>query len=269
MIERITKVIISFLAISALITTGCATTTTNVRQHSTLESQLIDVDSVLVVTPAVTIEKINFSDQNERMTELENDLKQQLITLANEKLTEKGFEVVKFDIEKAIEEDEQLAYAVTQAREGFQEAKKTLYDSSLTQQQMQNFKVSVGTAVNIVSEKSGADAVLLLHYSGQRKSGGSVAKDIAVGVLVGLLTGYAPVSSFEASIVEAAFIDGVTGDVLWSNIYNSQALNIQPAKLLMDSFPQDIDSITQAAPGVKKEGATVNVTGEDIEQTAL
>ena len=239
-----------------VLSSGC--TVTNVREHPALEEQLLDVDSVLVVTPAVSIEQINFASENERLIEMENLIQQELIIFAESELKERGYDVVEFDLEKAIAEDEQLAYAVNQAIEGFDEAKKTLYEKALTEEDKRKFKVSVGTAVNIVSEKSGADAVLLMHYIGQRKSEGSVAKDIAVGVLVGLLTGSVPVAPTEASYVEIAFIDGVTGEVLWSNMFSSQQLSIKIADDVMQSFPEDIDAPAKVAKSDKIQAQTVD-----------
>ena len=235
----------SLLFILAFIT-ACATTT--VREHPTLESQLLDVDSVLIVTPAVTIEQINFSADNERLIELENTIKNDLISLATRELTARGFEIVDYDLEKAISEDENLAYAVNQAEEGFSEAKETLYEEQLSEEEKRKFQVSVGTAVNIVSEKSGADAVLLMHYIGYKKSAGHVAKDVAVGVLSGLLLGVVPTSGNSSSYVEVAFIDGVTGDVLWTNVFSAATLDLTAANKAMEAFPEDIDSLDVSGP---------------------
>ncbi|MBT8439864.1 MAG: hypothetical protein KJO91_09065 [Gammaproteobacteria bacterium] len=239
------KTYLGFLLILALIT-ACATTT--VREHPTLESQLLDVDSVLIVTPAVTIEQINFSADNERLIDLENTIKNDLISLATRELTARGFEVVDYDLEKAISEDENLAYAVNQAEEGFSEAKETLYEEQLSEEEKRKFQVSVGTAVNIISEKSGADAVLLMHYIGYEKSAGYVAKDVAVGVLSGLLLGVVPTSGNTSSYVEVAFIDGVTGDVLWTNVFSAATLDLTAANKAMEAFPEDIDSPDVSGP---------------------
>lgn len=232
------------LLLIVAIFSGCANMASkqNMRAHPNLDEQLLDVDSVLIITPAVTVEQINFADSNERLPKIEEKIKKQLLDLARTNLAARGFDVVDFDLEAAISEDEEFAYAVTQAREGFNEAKKTLYGKGLTSDERAVVAASVGTAVNMVSEKSGADAILLIHYIGLSKSGGSMAKDVAVGVLVGLLTGQVPVAANEASHVELAFIDGATGDVLWSNMLDASHLNINAADMAMKTFPDDIDT---------------------------
>lgn len=242
MLANITKLRLHLCVVPVLmLLSACAMT--SVREHPTLESQLLDVDSVLIITPAVTIEQVNFSADNERLVELEQSIQSELTTLARNALEARGFEIVDFDLEAAIEEDENLAYAVTQAEDGFEEAKKTLYDEPLTEDEKRKFQVSVGTAVNIISEKSGADAVLLIHYIGYRKSQGQVAKDVAVGVLSGLLLGVVPTSATSSSYVEVAFIDGVTGDVLWTNIFSAASLDLTAATKAMEAFPDDVDTL--------------------------
>ena len=250
---------ISRLGLLTILAVLSACATTNVREHPTLESQLLDVDSVLIVTPAVTVEQVNFSADNERLVGLEQTIQNDLIAMATERLTARGFEIVDFDLEQAIAEDENLAYAVTQAEEGFEEAKKTLYDEPLTEDEKRKFQVSVGTAVNIIAEKSGADAVLLMHYIGYKKSAGNVAKDVAVGVLSGLLLGVVPTSAASSSYVEVAFIDGVTGDVLWTNVFTAASLDLTAANKAMEAFPEDVDTLTAESAVVEQQ-----ITEEDV-----
>ena len=265
MVKSSASVKLSFIFLFFAFLSGCATTT--VREHPTLETQLLDVDSVLIVTPAVTIEQVNFSADNERLTGLEHSIQSQLIALAEKELLARGFEIVEFDLEQAIADDENLAYAVNQAEEGFEEAKKTLYEEQLTEEEKRKFKVSVGTAVNIIAEKSGADAVLLMHYIGYKKSAGYVAKDMAVGVLSGLLLGVIPTSANSSSYVEVAFIDGVTGDVLWTNVFSAASLDLAAANKAMEAFPQDVDTLsTQEAD---KPGDAAEVVEEQSPENEL
>jgi hypothetical protein len=253
MIKNTTKAKSYFsILLILLLVSACATKTTSLREHPTLESQLLDIDSVLIVTPSVSIEQINFSADNERLTELESSIQKELISLARNKLSARGFEIIDFDFEKAITEDENLAYAVTQTKDGFKEAQKKLYEEPLTEKDIRKFQVSVGTAVNLLAEKSGADAVLLIHYSGFKKSSANVTKDVVVGVLSGLLLGVVPVSNSQSSYVECAFIDGVTGDVLWTNISAFTSLDLSAANDALASFPEDIDTLNNVSTKYKE-----------------
>ena len=58
-----------------------------------------------------------------------------------------------------------------------------------------------------------------------------------------LLTGSTPISNSEASYVEIAFIDGVTGDVIWSNVNTIAQLSAAVADGALNKLPQDIDPV--------------------------
>jgi hypothetical protein len=227
------------LLLAMIVMTGCATTT--VREHPELETHLRRVNSIVIAPPAVNIQQINFTGENERLAESETAIRAELIKLAQSALQSKGFEVIEFDFETAISEDEEFAYTLNQVSEGFSEARKQLYARAvIPEDEKRSIKASVGTAVNMVSEKSGADAVMLINYEGMKKSGGEVAKDVAVAVMLTLLTGSTPVSNTEASYVEIAVVDGVTGDITWSNIFNSPQLSTQGATAALQPLPNDI-----------------------------
>ena len=228
--------------LAVVFVTGCATTT--VREHPELESRLHQIESVVIAPAAVSIQQINFTGENEQLVEMEESIRAELMQLAKVQLEEGGYEVIDFDFDSAIAEDEDLAYTITQVREEFGEAKSKLYQRYVVpEEEKRSIQASVGTAVNMVSERSGADAVLLMHYTGAKKSAGSVAKDVAVSVMVTLLTGSTPVSNSESSYVEVAFIDGVTGDVIWTNILNSPQLSSGVASVAFKTLPEDIDPI--------------------------
>lgn len=233
------------LILTMLVMVGCATT--SVREHPNIMTQLNRMDSVVIAPPAVSVQQINFTGENDRLVEVEQGIQQELIQLARAGLQEHGFEVVDFDFEQAIADDEEFAYTITQVREGFAEARTQLYRSGVVyEENKRDVSASIGSAVNMVSEKSGADAVMLIHYSGMKKSGGEVAKDIAVSVMLTLLTGSTPVANTEASYVEIAIIDGVTGDVVWTNIMNSPQLSARVADLALKKLPTDIDPVSVA-----------------------
>lgn len=233
--------VIALLAMAFL--SGCATYTT-VREHPQLESQLSRIDSVVITPAMVTIQQINFTGNNERLTELEASIQGQLYEIAKTQLTEQGYRIVDFDFQTAINEDEDFAYAVTQVREGFSEAKGKLYQRlAVDVKEKRSIQASVGPSVNMIAEKSVADAVLLMQYAGSKKSSGSVAKDVAVSVVVTLLTGSTPIPNKEASVVELALLDGTTGDVIWSNILNHEQLSTLGATRAFQTLPADIDPV--------------------------
>ena len=255
------------IAATAAWLTGCSslqptttTTTTTTREHEDLESHLLKVERVVIAPPEVAIELVKVSGDNERIASLENSIRQGILNLARRDLRLAGYEVVEFDFTKAIREDEDFAFTITQFKDAFDMARQELRAGRpLSPSQKRSFNVSVGSAVNAVSARTGADAVLLLRYAGFKKSKGMVTRDISTSVVIGILSmGYAvPVSGIAGAKIEAALIDGVTGDVLWTDS-RAGTLDTGIASAAMSTLPRDIDP-EGAAPAVTAafEAATV------------
>lgn len=231
---------LSFLSL-LILAAGCATTTT--RTHPELDEQLNHIDTVVIAPPRVEITYLTLTGENERLLEQERLIGNELLALAESRLIEEGFEVLPFDFETAMKENDDFAYTVTQVREGFDKAKEDLrLGRMISPDQASKLTVSLGEAVNTVSAWTGADAILLLRYQGFDKSGGHMAKDVATSVLVAVLTAgmMFPMQAAEGAITEAALIDGATGEVLWADVKYGP-LNAKVAGNTMQSLPKDMD----------------------------
>lgn len=221
---------------------GCASTTTT-RTHPSLNEQLNRVNTVVIIPPRVEIEYVTLTGENERLIEREEEISSELMKMAKRELLSHGYEVVSFDFAAAIANDHDFAYKVTQIREGFDRAKRDLRLGQLiSESEAKMIQTSVGEAVNIVADKSGADAVLLMRYAGFDKSSGYVAKDVGTSLLVGVLTmgTVIPTKQTSGAITEFALIDGVTGDVLWANTKGG-LLNSTIGDKALETLPLDID----------------------------
>jgi len=222
--------------------TGCATTYTT-RLHPTLEEQLKHIDSVVVTPPRVEIEYVTLTGENERLPEQEDIVRAQLVQMAQDRLTSRGYEVMEFDFDSAMESNDEFAYTITQIREGFEKAKEELQlGKGLTMEKASELKISIGEAVNIVAEETGADAILIMRFAGFDKSKGYVAKDVGTSLLVGILTmgSIIPISTTDGAITEVALVDGATGDVLWADIMSGK-LGPSIAQTALSTLPPDVD----------------------------
>lgn len=221
--------------------TGCVTTST--RTHPTLEEELLKVNTVVIAPPRVEIEFKKLVGENNRLEYQEDAIRAQLMTIARAELLHHGFEVIEFDFDDAMKNDVEFAESVSQVRAGFDKAREELQlGKHLSEEEAKAIRASLGEAVNIVASESGADAILLMRYSGWDKSGGHVAKDIGISLLVAVLTSGMVMASFptEGAMTEAALIDGTTGEVLWADIKGG-ALDAVVADVTMDSMPHDVD----------------------------
>lgn len=253
------KIKILTLLLAVLFVSACSMTTS--RQHPTLHDELKRVDSVVIVPPAVTIELLTLTGENERLTEKEQEIKLKLTDMAKTRLKEQGFDIVDFDFEQALVENEDFAYAVTQVREGFSQAKKDLeFGRPLAKEKASEVRASVGEAANMLQAMSGADAILLISFNGVDKSSGHVAKDVATGVLIGVLTmgAVVPVPAKSAGVTEVALLDGVSGEVLWADTF-SGPLSESLVKTAMVSMPADVDEVPVAESENENAAAEVEV----------
>ncbi len=191
------------------------------------------------------------------MTENEAEIRKLLYENAKQSLTSKGYEVIDYDLQSEIANNEEFAYIVNQVKDGFTQAKKDLKQGQqISVEESRSVKASLGSAVNLVAEQSGADAVLLVRYQGFEKSDGQIAKDIGTSVLVGVLTlgAVVPVQATSGALTEAALIDGASGDVLWTDIKPGK-LSSGVTSPAMESMPIDVDR-TDGAPATQQlEGA--------------
>ncbi len=235
-ITRISKLL---LLTTIVFSTGCATYT-SVREHASLAEVASDLDSVVVAPPQVNIELRVFTGENEPLTDKEDMVRDQLITLAEKRLQEEGLKVINFDFENAIANDEDLAFSLTQAKEALDHAKKDLYSGkAVAVEDKAQFRASLGPAVNAIAEHTGAETVLLMDYYGFEKSAGLKTKDAAAGILLAVLLGSsnAAISAPSGSFVDLALVDTASGDVLWTNRRGGQAVNALIAEHAFNEFP--------------------------------
>jgi len=228
---------ILFIVLGSALLHGCSYT--SVRQHQDFHEYVKDVEYIVIAPPAVTVEEVTFTGENNKLHEKEELIRSGLMSLAKARLEERGFKVVEFDIDAEMEKDKDFAFEVNQVEEAFKQARQDLYDGNqVTEEEKSKFNSSLGPVVNTIASRAGADAVLLLHYYGFEKSAGMIAKDIAASVLLALVTGGATAtSSPEGSQVEVALIDGDTGAVLWVNTRAAPTLSADVTSATMYDLP--------------------------------
>lgn len=228
------------IMVTGIIATGCARP--HLHQHQDLTEHLLEIDTVVIAPPVVSIEYVAFDSLNERMRKEESIIREALVRVAQRALYDHGYDVVDFDFEQALEDDSEFAFRVELLRHEFGFIRRELNERPDTSDSsMDSFRSSVGSIANTLSEKSGADAILLMHYDGFQKSTGLIVKDATVALVLGALTGIAIASPQNGATVELVMIDGTTGNVLWADVRGAAGLSTESAKISMKDFPDDVD----------------------------
>ena len=132
MINRRSAIGLSLLG--ALLLGGCSVTT--VREHPSLEEQLEQIDGVVIAPPVVNVTLVTFDGDNRRLSEEEDRIREELIRVAKRELVEHSFDVIEFDFDQAVENDDEFAFAVEQVIEGYHQARKTLYRAQAVSEQV-------------------------------------------------------------------------------------------------------------------------------------
>ena len=200
---------------------GCALTT--VREHPDFASAKRKVNTVAVIPPEVEIVRLVFDGDNQRIPQREREVFEQLKTQIPQLLKERGYEVRDSQLESLHEDQDDIRYELEQLKTAYKQASKELYEKpAVPPEEAYKYNVSVGPIINQFAERAGVDALVIVYCSGFEKSGGLQAKEIVASALLAALTGSYVVSQNQGASIEAALIDGTSGDILWSNASGGQ-----------------------------------------------
>lgn len=213
-IHRFQAGVVLILLVSLV--SGCATMTP-IRQHPDFASASRKVQTVVILPPEVEYLRIVFNGDNERETEKEQTITQELQAGLEAALKKKQFTVRPWFSDKQKAANQNISFDLQQVRTAYNEAAKQLFEKPANEEESKQYRVSMGPVVNPIASLVNAETLLYVRYNGFNKSGGQQAKDIVAGALLGVLTGVMPVYAAEGSVLEVALIDGATGDVLWAN----------------------------------------------------
>jgi hypothetical protein len=213
--KQIGKGAIVALVLAATLS-GCAMTT--VRQHPDFASGKRKINVVAILPTEVEYRHLVFTGENERDPEREKSIASQLESDMVAALQSRGYKAKLDVVEKTHAGDKEFNFQLEQLRSAYVQVAKELYARGMVEEgESTKFKVGVGPLANTFAAIAGADALIIANYQGFDKSSGLMAKEITTSALLGALTGvyYAPAKS--GGRVELSLIDGVSGDVLWSN----------------------------------------------------
>ncbi|WP_372869948.1 hypothetical protein [Shewanella sp.] len=227
-----------FMAVLVVVLTGCSNTA--VRHHKDYQEAAKNVGSVVIFPADAEVELVVFDGDNERLTEKEVIIKNELYKIAKAKLEKENLQVIEFDFQQEAEKDENFAYAITQAKEAWNVAKQDMYKKGVVSEKNKaDFQTNLGSILNFVAEKTNADSALLMHFNAFEKSDGVIAKDVTTSILVGLLTAGAvvPVQTTQGSFLDVALVETTSGKILWANRRAGAAADSSVAKGVLKELP--------------------------------
>lgn len=230
-------VIVALLLAATL--SGCAMT--SVRQHPDFANGERKIKVVAILPAEVEYRHLVFTGENERDAEREKTIASEIESGMGVALQNRGY-TTKFDVlNKARSGDKEFNFQLEQLKGAYVQISKELYAQPMVaEEESTKFKVGVGPLANPFAEIAGADALILARYQGFDKSGGLLAKEITGSVLLAALTGVYYVPAKSGGQIELSLIDGVSGEVLWSNAFGGPMeanASLMHATVLLPSVP--------------------------------
>lgn len=242
------------LSSMVVLLSACASMkTTTVRENPEFANANRPVKTVALLRPEVDVTRITFTGENDHDTLAEEDIRGKVCITMQGSLEQHGYQVKTELIDQLNGDNKQLNFDFEQLKAAYAQASKELYAKrNVPEQEANNFKVGIGPVANRFASASGADALLYIRYAGFTKTGGQIAKDIIAASLIGALTGVVAVPASQGGSVEVALIDGVSGDVLWTNTYAGPGGGAPIFQNILASLPQ-----SNGVTFVEKESLTV------------
>lgn len=247
---------------------GCGTMT-SVRQHPDFASGKRKINVIAILPVEAEYRHLVFTGENERDAERERSIASEIESGMVSALQWRGYKAKLDVVEKTRAGDKEFNFQLEQLRNAYGEAAKELYARGMVEQaESTKFKVGVGPLANTFAALAGADALMIASYQGFDKSSGLMAKEITTSALLGALTGiyYAPSKS--GGRVELSLIDGVSGEVLWSNAAGgpvSASMGLTNAMVLLPAMP----AAGEPSPASDKPASSAPVTVSAEARAAL
>ncbi len=231
------------LPVLATILSGCATTTSS-RYSPDFEEASNGIERIAILPPDIILFEKTVDGQHRIYDEKTLSIYREVIIEETQlRLAEKGFIPVKITADQLATRLSNHNVKIASLKNRYDEVSKNLYAKpKISEEEAKQFRESVGEAANIIASGVNADALLVVNLTGQIKSTGKAATELAASTAVLLLTGVSIVSAPEMEIVEVALVDGLTGDILWSDrkvVAGKQGESIEYA---MISMPDDSDT---------------------------
>ncbi|UCE86953.1 MAG: hypothetical protein JSU66_04250 [Deltaproteobacteria bacterium] len=197
---------------------GCTTT---VRQHSGFAERFGTISHIGVMPPEVEVVRIVFRGDNEPLRAEEQTIEERLPGLISRQLgvSDRPVNAVEFDGEMLAEFPD-LRFELSQLQGAYVEALHEMYETpAISTSEAKKYDRTLGPQVNLFADLAEADALVLCHFSGFKKSGGERAEDIAMTVLIAVATLGSVINpeAGQGAILHVSLVDGITGDILWSN----------------------------------------------------
>lgn len=210
------------LAGAGLFVGGCAgAPTSNVRQQPDLAQSVGRLEKIAILPPEVGQLRLTATGEYELIPDREKVIFRDLTNRLKSELEARSYTILVAPENGPGDEVRPENPEIRQLRIAAAAALHELYGErqSVPNDVTNDLHANVGLAALSVAKQRKADALLIVRYNGQEKSGGRIAAEVIGMALISGLAGGNGGGSVSRSQgeIQLALIDGHSGDVLWAN----------------------------------------------------
>ncbi|AFV00229.1 hypothetical protein [Simiduia agarivorans] len=229
---------VSLLLIILGLLNACANHNT-VRQHADAAHLAQSIASIVILPADMEINRYELSGESKPLSDAETRIQKQIYQLAKNRLEQEGLIVIEFDLQQEAARDPLFAQSVARCKAAWNDVKRDIYSADTKQRKnTRSFQASLGPVTQEIYHKTGADAVLLMHYRGTKRSTDSKIFTTALSAGTGLPINLMQKS--EGATLDIALVATTSGQVIWANRKNYGIIDGNPAVMALDELP-DVD----------------------------
>lgn len=210
---------------------------TSVRMHPDFSNARRKIGTIALLPMEVSQVQLRLDGDNRRMPDKEHQITKLIRDELATTMEKRGYSLVDSNIDSLSKEKADIRFGLYLLKQDYYHATGELYANQVSPQSADTFRVDIGPVVNQFADRAQSDALLLVSYSGYEESSGLIAKDIAGAILMGAVLGVVPTKATSSATLQAALIDGTTGDILWTNIASGQYKASQLVTTVFSKMP--------------------------------
>lgn len=270
------SIITSFLVV-VIFLNNCAAPT-RLRLHPEFVKHPESVKSIVMLPPDCQVKYYDLSGENTYHEERENEIDSLLTPLIPKIINSQKYEVKTLSIPDDSLESADIQNWVNDMRYAYAVGVPQMYPKpNISMEKVMDYPGQISPVVVGLYTGGKTDAFLMVKYSGFKRSTGAMAAGLGGGIALGLLTGYAIVPYPEGGRIQAALVDGTSGNILWHNVATIMEYSLDELiETLFESFPDYSENLIQYIQNgenikhpfkVEDFGASDNQipkTGEDV-----
>ncbi|MCU0736594.1 MAG: hypothetical protein MUF20_13935 [Methylotetracoccus sp.] len=196
---------------------SCATAPSLVRQHEDFATHCASIKRVAVVPPNVQLYLVRLGGLKEGLSGQMPRIAEDLIQVMGDELTRQGFNATAIAPTPGPRPDSDALFREAEISRLYAQISNEISRQPGNTSNGHSIECTLGQEAKSLAMFARSDGLIFVNFTGWKRSGGSVATEMAFKVLLTMAGGYLPQDPIGAGEMQVALVDGRTGEILWTN----------------------------------------------------